>query len=387
MISALSNLRVRNVVLACALLVSSAEYARAQPAQRASDGEAPAADLARGWTLLSQGNAAGAEQLGNQLLAEHPRSTDVLSFAVDAAVARGGPAAGLDAYEHWLGKRTVEAPYTLRSLATASLRAVARSDAAAGYRVQAIQALRADGETDLLRLAAGSGADTAANPSVAAAAGSHAAVTSLAGQLSMPGPARQSAIAALGASHVPAAEAPLAGLLDDPDPMVREAAANALGQLGSRTAIARLQGLMNDPVFSVHFAAAQALADLGDSSADTWLRSLESSEHSTIQAAAADALKNQAGADWQQLVRQLTSDSDPEVRRKAAELIAPYDPDLARHVLEALMKDPNPAERQAAGESYERYAITDFTALRHSLRSTDTLTRVRAASRILQLTR
>lgn len=387
MISALPDLRVRNVLVAGALLLSSAVAAGAQPAPHASGAETSAADLARGWTMLSQGNAAGAEQLGNQLLAQHPRRVDVLAFAVEAGVARGGMAAGLDAYERWLGTRTVEAPYILRGLATASLREVARGDSPAGYRVQAIQALRADGETDLQTLAAGSGADAAPDPSVAAAAGSSAAITALAGRLSMPGPVRQSAIAALGASHAPAAEAPLAGLLDDPDPMVREAAAHALGQLGSRTAIGRLQSLMNDPVFSVHFAAAQSLAALGDSTADAWLRSLESSEHSAIQIAAADALKHQAGADWQQLVRQLASDSDPEVRRKAAELIAPYDPDLAKTVLTALMKDPNPAERQAAGESYERYAATDFTALRHSLRSTDTLTRVRAASRILQLTR
>jgi HEAT repeat protein len=86
-------------------------------------------------------------------------------------------------------------------------------------------------------------------------------------------------------------------------------------------------------------------------------------------------------------VRALLKDPNPEIRRQAAELLAPHDADTARQTLEPLLKDPNPAEREAAGDSYLRHVATDIPTLRTELRSGDSVRRVRAAARLLDLTR
>jgi ParB family chromosome partitioning protein len=147
-----------------------------------------------------------------------------------------------------------------------------------------------------------------------------------------------------------------------------------------------LKPLLDDPVVTVRLAAAAALLTLRDSSGMPLLRQLQASEYPAIRLAAARAAASEAGPEWLGVVRELTKDSDPDVRRQAAELIAPHDPDLAKTTLEPLLADPNPAMRQAAADSYVA-STKDVSVLRGYLRDPDSGTRVRAADRMLQLTR
>jgi HEAT repeat protein len=140
-------------------------------------------------------------------------------------------------------------------------------------------------------------------------------------------------------------------------------------------------------VLSVQLAAAKALQALNDRSGAEWLRQLARSEHAAIRLAGVRALKNEAGPEWQETVRALTGDVDPEVRRNAAELIAPYDLKLAEATLKPLLDDPNPAMRQVARTSFIASVVTDLTTLRGYLGHEDAFARLRAAARILQLTR
>src|SRR5258708_4742596 len=111
------------LVLSC--LSSAALLAQSVPApQTASTPEADG--LSQGWGLLARGDVARgdvarASALAQRLLAQYPRSAAVLAFAVEAEIARGGPTAGLDAYERWLGTKTAEDGYALRAIARALL--------------------------------------------------------------------------------------------------------------------------------------------------------------------------------------------------------------------------------------------------------------------------
>src|SRR6185436_18356347 len=73
-----------------------------------------AADVAGVWTLLSEGQLDRAAQRSQQLLVVYPRSAAVLAAAVAAAGMKGGAAAGLAVYDHWIGSRTFEEPLVLR---------------------------------------------------------------------------------------------------------------------------------------------------------------------------------------------------------------------------------------------------------------------------------
>lgn len=345
------------------------------------------AALAQGWALLAKGDSTGATAIASDLATRHPRSAAVLAFVVEAAIARGGSAAGLDAYEHWLGKKTAEDGYALRRVAQALVK---ESAGAQDRRVRllAIQALQEDGDP-AARAALPADAPSAARPAPPAGTGGGEAksVDALIAAAQMPVGNRPAAIAGLAKSGSPRATKALLALLNDPDPMVRAAAADAVGDSGRKEAISQLKALLNDPVFTVHLSAAGALLRLDDTSGLTWLRDLQGSEHAGIRLAAAQVLKDDADANWMDTVRALTKDPDPEIRRQAAELIAPHDPDAAERVLEPMLQDPNPAQREAASMTYVRSVVTDFTALRNFLRNPDAATRVDAAGRILQLTR
>jgi hypothetical protein len=75
------------------------------------------------------------------------------------------------------------------------------------------------------------------------------------------------------------------------------------------------------------------------------------------------------------------------VRMEAARLIAPYDQPLASQILEGLMRDDNPALREAASGAFIDGVASDFKTLRALLRSGDETVRVKAAGRVLELTR
>ena len=75
------------------------------------------------------------------------------------------------------------------------------------------------------------------------------------------------------------------------------------------------------------------------------------------------------------------------VRLEAARLIAPFDQALANGTLDALTRDANIAIREAASAVLVERVASDFATLRGLLRSGDIAVRVKAAARILELTR
>ncbi len=382
-----SVIRFQPLVLVAALTCFAAPPAAAQSSARPSNSGGPdTGSITRGWTLLASGDRTEAARLAADLLARFPRSAAVLGLAIEIEIARGGAASGLDAYERWLGTRTVEEAYTVRRVAGALLREIAAGDADRANRLAAIEALLADGEADASTLLPPAGSSAPAEIAVRASTGNAAAFDALMAMAAQPGPARRAVMLPLGRTRNPRAAAVLTAALSDPDPTVRTASAEGLGALQAGSAVSRLKPLLDDPVVTVRLAAAGSLMSLNDQSGMPLLRQLLASEHAAIRVAAARAASSAADAEWLTVVRELTKDQDADVRRQAAELIAPHDPDLARTTLEPLLTDPNPAVRQAAADSYAS-STTNVTILRRYLRDADSGTRIRAADRMLQLTR
>jgi HEAT repeat protein len=202
-------------------------------------------------------------------------------------------------------------------------------------------------------------------------------------------------IDALVQSRSPLAIPPLTKLLDDrnhPDHIA--AAANGLGTLNARAAIPQLRRLYADTSLPspVRFMAAAGLYKMNDMTGLPLLQMQLTSENANLRIGAARFMAGQPGggqpdATWLTVVRGLVGDPDPAVRVQAAELVAAYDLDLARQSLEGLLTDENAAIRGLAGLAYIDRVATDFGTLRRFLRSPDGLTQVRAAGRVLELTR
>ncbi len=340
--------------------------------------------LAEGWARLAKGDAEGAAVIAGQAIARQPLSAAALVLAVDADLARGGASAALNTYEKWLGGRKLDDAYALRRVARALLSESTGQESDQPARVDALRALAADGDAAAaaaLQRAASS--DTRA----LAAAGDERAVTQIIAQLrSAPG-GKNPLIAALAESGSKAAIPELTTLLGDMRDTTRAAAADALGRLGATEAIPGLRLLLNDQVFTVRLKAAGALYRLNDSSGLPFLTDLTQSEHATIRVAAAEQLASQPDGGWQSLVRSLTQDPNPLVRLDAATLIAPYDEALATSVLSALRSDGNVAIREAASAAIVEHVAADVATLRALLGSSDLRVRVKAAGRLLELTR
>ncbi len=336
--------------------------------------------LTQGRALLSRGDAAGALALARSLLGADPASVEALALAIDAELAASGPSAALASYEKWAHANQREAPAALHQIVRAMLRGTLSTTTAGPQRLVILKALAADGDTeaaDALALA----------PAKSDVLDNDRAITNLIAQLENPAPmVRMRAILALGESHSPRALNPLVGMLQDSDVNVRAAAATALGRFGSKAAIGPLKLVLDDQ-FPVHFQAAAALFALGDASALPWLRSLESSEHDGIRLAVAQATRSQPDGSWLVLVRTLMRSDDPNVRRQAAELLAPHDPAAARDVLAPMLADQNVALRDLATATYLEQAETDLGVLRSFLSKSGTDVRIKAAMRILELTR
>jgi HEAT repeat protein len=379
--------RVRILLLATTCLPFAANPAVAQNTPRATKtGGADSAAVARGWTLLAGGDKSEASKVATDLQSRYPGSVAVLALALDVEIARAGAIAGLDTYERWLGTRTADDVYGVRRVASALLHEIAATDRDRPSRLAAIEALLADGDVEAAALLPAPDAAAPAENAVRGATGTAGAVDALIALATQPGPGRRTAVSALGRSRNPRATPILLEALTDPDPTVRTASAEALGALPTATAVSRLKPLLNDPVVGVRLAAAGSLLALNDSSGMPLLRQLQTSEYPAIRLAAARAAAKEAGPEWTAVVRELTKDSDPDVRRQAAELIGPYEPELAKATLEPLLNDPNPAMRQAAADSYVS-STADVAVLRRYLRNPDSGTRVKAADRVLQLTR
>ena len=363
------------------LLAPSTLYATTQ----AQPSGPPAAELSAGWAALSRGELDKAGAAAERAITLAPTSVAAVTLAVEIDIARGRALAGLDVYERWLAARKVDAPYVLRRIALAHLRWTAQQPQ--GPRLEALRALVADGDEQAsAELLKGAAAGAPAEARVLAAMGDPRGVEILIGQLQVPGGGKASIIEALAASRSRLAVAPLIGLLTDVREDHRAAAATALGRLGATDAIPALKPLLADPVLPVRSAAAAALYRLEDYSGIDLLDQLLASEHSMVRLNAAEAMAARPNAAWMSVVRALADDPDTSVQLGAARLLAPYDPELASRILQRLRSAENPAIREEAGRAFVEQLAADFASLRRYLR-TDAITAVRAASRILELTR
>jgi hypothetical protein len=346
-----------------------------------------AAELTNGWALLTDGKAAQAAERAARVLAADPRSTAGLILAVEADLARAGVATALMQYERWLGARTLEEPGVVRRIAVAALREEAAQQQDSAVRLEALRSLAAAGDaaadTELSRaLSAGSGVEAR----MLATMGNQRAVAVLLADLQKGIANTVLTVDALGESGSRQAMAPLLGLLADSRIEVRGAAVNALGKFGDRSLVSRLKPLLSDQSGFVRVRAAGALYRLGDDSGLQLLQDLMADPSASMRLAAADAMASRPDTGWLALVRDLTRVREGEVRAAAARLIAAHDPDLARTVLESLTSDENPAIRDLASQ-WIADVPTDLTGLRRLMRASNRMTRVRAAGRVLALTR
>ena len=356
-------------------------------------GQAPArseaAMLADGWALLAKGDSGGAAALASQAMARDPFSSAALVLAVEAELLRGGSAAALTVYEKWLGNRKLDDAHVLRRIArTVVVEAAGAKQPNVTARLAALTALAADGDREAsatLEQAAFTGrfGETRALASM----GDERAVNILIAQLGATPGAKGPLIDALAESGSKLAVPHLRALLLDANDLNRSSAADALGRMGATEAIPQLRKLLNDPVFPVKLKAAGALYRLNDSSGLPLLTELTQSEHAAVRVAAARELASQPDTVWQGLVRNLANDPDPVVRLDAARLIAPYDHQLAKSVLDGLMRDANIAVQEEASRVLVERVAGDFATLRVMMRSGNVAVRVKAAGRILELTR
>jgi HEAT repeat protein len=342
-----------------------------------------ATEVTNGWALLAEGQAAQAAARAARVLAAHPRSGAALTLAIEAEIARVGSTAALDQYERWLGRRPLDEPAAVRRIAHALLReeAAQRQDAAA--RREALEALAEEGE--------GSAAKELARATTGARKQGNAdddgqSVNTLIAQLDRHGDDVRT-IEALGASGSQQAVQPLVRQLNDGRIEVRGAAAEALGRIGDRDAIASIKPMLSDRNIYVRVKAAGALLRLDDDSSLPMLQGMLLDASADTRLAAAEALASRADAAWLVAVRQLTEESDPAIRAAAARLLAPQEPEVARPVLQSLVSDENAAVRELASQGLSEAIPDDLPSLRGLLRSPTPLTRVRAARRVLTITR
>ncbi len=374
--------------------VAGTTSAQQQPRQQTSArppvaiSVAEATELTNGWALLAEGLFERAAAKAAEVLAAYPRSGAALQLALEAQLARNGAPAALAQYERWLGARTIEEPAALRRVANAMLREATTSKSDPAARIEALRALADDGDTpaadELARVAArGQGADARAMVST----GDERAVDTLLVELNtgVGNPTRT--IDALGASGSTRAIAPLVERLRDPRQEVRGAVVDALGKLGDAETSALVAPLLSDTSLHVRVKAAGALLRLGDYSGLPILQELVASPSPAMRLDAAEALASRPDSAWLGLVTELARDPDPEIRAAAGRLLAPHDPEMARGVLGSLTSDESPAIRELASRGLAEVLSDDLPTLRRLMKEAHSLTRVRAAARVLVLTR
>lgn len=342
--------------------------------------------MTNGWAFLTEGRAAQAAARGDQALAAHPRSIAALTLAVEAYLARDGATGGLDRYERWLRERPMEEPAVLRRLAFALLNEEALQQQDIPARTEALLALANDGDSAALAEVQ-RGAAGAASTRAFASAGDERAVKNLIADLNRGSGDPVRNIDALGDSGDRAAAGAIVKYLGDPRQEVRGAAVAALGKLGDPRVAPQLTPLLSDRSAWVRSRAAGALLALGDTRGLQMLQQLLLDESPSVRLEAAEAMSSHPDGSWLSVVRQLSADPDAEIRLGAARLLAPHDADAARAVLEPLTTSDNPAIRDFASRGLADVLTNDLTALRRMLRNAQRLARVRAAARVLVLTR
>jgi hypothetical protein len=370
-------------------LVAAASPVTAQDVPGAVS-RAEATAFAEGWTALARGDLAVASSVATQVLRDYPRNPGALALAIDVGVAAQGWRGGLDVYDQWIAGRSVEHFYGLRRVARAVLFDALASSANIRLRLDVADALARDGDPEVVawtaRLAQPSPGGTPADTRTLTAAGDQKAAAALAASLAND-PRPVDSIVALGRSRNAAMAAPLVSMLNSQRAEVRAAAASALGDLDARNAVPQLRQILKDPQLLPRMAAAGSLMRMGDSSATTLFYEWFRSEVADVRLKAAEYTSFNADTTWQANVRQLLQDNDPMVRIGAARLLGKHDPGAAMWALRPLTNDENIAIREEAQRVLPEAIGGDFAELRRYLRAADADTRVRAALRIVELTR
>ncbi len=381
---------VFSVALGPALASAQDQPASAPAAPARPPGTAIAAELkvvAEGWALLAQGDFPRAAAKAEQAIKVAPRHPSAVWLALEVEIARGESRAGLDYYDRWIGQRTLEEPAMLRRISTSSLREEASQRQEPAARLEALRGLAEDGDAraaDELR-AFGSKTGIAGTHALAAQ-GDERSVKALIDSLSGPSVDVRT-LTALGSSGRPEAIAPIADLLTDTRQEIRGFAAEALGKLGQRDVAPRLTPLLSDRSVWVRAKAAGALYRLGDTTGQATLQELAADASPEVKLLAAEGMAVRPDAAWLALVKELAASPNPQISVGAARLLGPHDPELARTVLEPLMASENGAIRELASQALGEAITSDLTLLRRLLRSPARLTRIRAAARVLALTR
>ena len=319
-----------------------------------------------------------------------PRGLQTLLLTIELELQRDGAAQALGAYESWMHGGATEEPLALRSIAWAMLLEVARGNPAPDARVKALAELAAAGDSaarGMLSRAVATGPLGEAR--AAAAQGNPEAVARLGKELMGPVGDKIALVDALAKSARPEAIPPLVTMLDDPRPEHEAAAAQALASLKATDQIPKIRALLNRPglTITVRMAAAAALFRLNDLSGYDQLQKWLESPVADVRLSAVQALATSpTDCSWVPAARALTADPDPMMRLGAAQALAPEDPELSRTTLDQLLADPNQAIRELAGRQAGE-TTSDWGQLRALLRSGDAMTRVEAASRIVDLTR
>jgi HEAT repeat protein len=347
-----------------------------------------ASALASGWVLLAEGKALEAATHATELVARYPDSVLAIGFAVEADIAQGGPRAALARYESWLGIHAEE-PGLLRRIARAVLHEWGRQASDPALRAEALEALSFAGEPGArAALVAGANQGSTADLAALAALGDEDAVRALIGQVEAASGNRHREIDALARSRSALAVPPLVEVLGDQNEVNRVAAARALGTLGQPAAVDALKSALADPRGAVRLEAAGALFALGDYSGYELLTPLLSDPNPQIRMSGVALFASQPDAAWTlEAERLMQSAEDPYIRLQAAKLLAPHNPDAALPVIRGLVGHANPAIREAAGPILATSVPDDLTELRQLLRGADGRVKVRAAARILAVTR
>ncbi len=347
-----------------------------------------AAPLATGWTMLTEGKHAEAAQMAAQVLARNPRSVPALALQVEADIARAGATTALTSYESWLGGRTLEEPGVVRRIARALLHEWARQDRNIAARAEALKALVAEGDPDALSVMTASASGGGENDvRTLAALGNADAIDRVAAQLKSTQGLKLREIRVLGDGRTAKAAIALISVLSDPMPQNRAEAAEALGKFNRPEIVPHLKQLLNDPHGQVRLAASGSLFRLGDTSGEAMIRELAASENIMERRVAALLLAPRPDDTWKALVRSLATASDAPTRLDAAKLLAEHDPDFARSVFDTLRTDENLAIREESELALAQSPVSSFSALRQFLRATSGLVQVRAATRLLVVTR
>ena len=359
-----------------------------------------AAAIAQYWVLIAEGKFDEAAKTVGALAVKYPRSVAVLTLVVETDIAHGGALTALTSYESWLGSRETEEPGVLRRIARAILYEWARQTSDINARNEALVVLAGDGDADavaaITRLRQ---ARTESGLRLAVRLGDPEAIDAVSERVRQGSGLRLRDLHLLADSRSPRAVPVLKQMLNDPNPENRASAADALGNIGGVDAENALLPMLSDPHGLVRNAVAAALFKMGNFSGEGILRNMAAHEScpgnspiekqtcSNFRITAARLMASRPDEEWKALVRSLLNDPDPKIRLDAAMMLAPHDRAATRPVLDALNNDPNPAIRELTQSGEADQSSSSWPTLRGLMRRGEAMVRIRAAARILVLTR